>query len=65
MSKFLYRSMWNDALKCVVEIQRTGHFETGTVMMKLPDDRVVEGYIKDLRDYDEIMGKVTASEDGD
>lgn len=62
MSKFLSRWMWNRALKCVVEIQRRGCFEEGTVMMKLPDDRVVQGYIADLEDYDTVMARADYDE---
>lgn len=43
----LPRWVWLKSLSCVVEVKRCGHFPT-TVMVQLPDDKVIEVEAADL-----------------
>jgi hypothetical protein len=63
--QFLPRQMWHTKLRCVVDLQKRGHFEIGTLLAKLPNDKLIEVYIDDLEDYDQVISRVTASEVGE
>lgn len=40
---------WHSTMECVVHVLKRGHFPD-TAMVQLPDDRIVETLINDLRD---------------
>lgn len=65
MSKFLDKAMWHTKLNCVVEVSRRGCFEEGTVMVKLPNDRIIQTDIRDLQGYHDAVSRAGDSEIGD
>lgn len=42
---------WHNTMECVVRVLNRGHFPD-TAMVQLPDDRVIETSMNDLRDKD-------------
>lgn len=48
--QFINKWLWWRKGECVVEVIRTGHFPN-TVMVKLPDDRVVEAELSEMENH--------------
>lgn len=67
MSKahFLPRDMWHNKIGCPVTIEQRGHFEIGTVMARLPNDRRVEVYLEDLQDLTAAISRAEMAEVGE